>query len=409
VFTAWADVEPGWTGAQTLDRLARLVTSLSVAALGFLILARWRVWASDWREAAGRAAFTAGGAALFALLCSLAAEAALFVPSSGAPVSTAQASITGFALAGLVIALIWLALNRGAEPLGLSPRGRMAYVYAAQVIAVLLWGHIYLVFPEFFHGRVRPYWPYVAMAIAFGGVGLSEVLRKRQVMVLAEPFERTSIFLPIVPMLGVWVVAAEKTEYWAVLFMAGLLYSLLAVFRRSFASALAAAVTGNAGLLVLLYETGYRFLEHPHFWMIPPALSVLGAAEANRKRLSESQLTSVRYGSLLAIYVSSSCEIFLVSAGTSMATPMILAAAAVAGVVAGIWLRIRAFLYLGAGFVLVSVVSMVWHAQRTLDQSWPWWAFGMGLGASIMAVFVLFERKRSEILGVISRLRQWQK
>ncbi len=409
VFIAWADVAPGFSGARTLDRLARLVTSLSVAALGFLLAGKWRIWAGDWREAAGRAAFTAGGAALLALLFSISAEAALFNPATGAPVSVAQASITGAALAGLVIALLWLAINKGADPLGLTGRGRMAYVYAAQVIAVLLWGHIYLVFPEFFHGRVRPYWPYVAMAIAFGGVGLAELLKKRQVLVLAEPLERTSVFLPIVPMLGMWVIAAEKTENWVVLFMAGLLYALLAVFRRSFASALAAAVTGNAGLLLLLHEQGFRFLERPQFWMIPPALSVLGAAEANRKRLNEAQLTSVRYGCLLAIYVSSSCEIFLVSAGHSLASPMILAAAAVAGVVTGIWLRVRAFLYLGAGFVLVSVVSMVWHAQRTLEQSWPWWAFGMGLGASIMAVFVMFERKRGEILGVIDRLKQWQK
>lgn len=409
VFTAWADVAPGWSGAQTLDRLSRLVTSLSLVSFGLLFARRWRVLAEDWKAAAGRAAFTSGGFALAALLASLSAEAALFNPATGADVSHGQAAITGLALLGLAVALVWLALSKAPDPFGLSARGRMAYVYAAQVIVVLFWAHIYLVFPEEFHGRVRPYWPYVVMGIAFAGIGLSEVLRQRNVMVLAEPFERSSLLLPLAPMLGAWVIAAEKTEYWAVLFLAGLLYSLSAVFRRSFASALAAAVTGNGGLLVLLHETGYRFLEHPHFWMIPPALSVLGAAEANRRRLNEAQLTSIRYGCLLAIYISSSCEIFLVSAGKSMISPMILATLAIGGVVAGIWLKIRAFLYMGAGFVLVAVVSMVWHAQRTLEQSWPWWAFGMGLGASILAVFVMFERKRVEILGVIERLRHWEK
>ena len=48
--------------------------------------------------------------------------------------------------------------------------------------------------------------------------------------------------LPLVPALGMWVVAAERTNYSALLFVVGLLYLLLALCRRSALSAAAAVV-----------------------------------------------------------------------------------------------------------------------------------------------------------------------
>jgi hypothetical protein len=87
---------------------------------------------------------------------------------------------------------------------------------------------------------------------------------------------------------------------------------------------------------------------------------------------------------------------------------MILAGLAVAGALAGIMLRIRAFLYLGTSFTLLALITMVWHAARAIEHVWPWWAFGIGLGIAILVLFGVFEKNRPEMLALIARLRQWE-
>ena len=133
------------------------------------------------------------------------------------------------------------------------------------------------------------------------------------------------------------------------------------------------------------------------------------AAQLNRHRLTDAQLTSLRYASVLVVYVSSTAEMFLRGIGSSLWPPMILASLSVAGVLVGMALRIRAFLYLGTSFVLLSVISMVWHAAQAIQHSWPWWAFGIGLGMAILTMFAAFEKKRVEILRWIETMKQWDR
>ncbi len=84
-----------------------------------------------------------------------------------------------------------------------------------------------------------------------------------------------------------------------------------------------------------------------------------------------------------------------------------LAALSVIGMLAGMMLQVRAFLYLGSVFLLTSVVTMVAHAQQSLDHVWPWWAFGIGLGTAILVMFGLFEKRRNDMQSMTGRLREW--
>jgi len=246
------------------------------------------------------------------------------------------------------------------------------------------------------------------MAIAFAGVAVGELCQRSGLRVLSEPLVRTGAFLPLLPALGCWVVVAEGTDYSALLFIVGILYVLLSILRRSAASAFAAVIAGNGALWALLHDNGFSLWQQPQFWLIPPALSALIAGQLNRRRLTAEQLTALRYASVLVIYVSSTSEMFLRGIGDSLWPPMVLATLSVCGVLLGIVLRVRAFLYLGSSFVLLSVVSMVWHASKAIEQSWPWWAFGIGLGLAILAMFAVFERKRPEIERWIASMRQWE-
>jgi hypothetical protein len=144
-------------------------------------------------------------------------------------------------------------------------------------------------------------------------------------------------------------------------------------------------------------------------WLIPPALSVLVAGHVNRKWLSEAQLTALRYVCITLIYVSSTGEMFIAGAGRSIWHPMILATLSILGVMAGMLMRIRAFLYLGSSFLFLSIVSMVWHAAHIIDRVWPWWVFGLVMGIALLVFFGVFEKKRNEVLRVFGRLKEWER
>src|SRR5260370_681156 len=79
----------------------------------------------------------------------------------------------------------------------------------------------------FRQGIFLRYWPFIIMAIAFAGVGLSEVFNRRGIGVLAQPLERTGVFLPMLPVLAFWVLPGPR--YALLWFTTGLLYGLLAM------------------------------------------------------------------------------------------------------------------------------------------------------------------------------------
>jgi hypothetical protein len=84
------------------------------------------------------------------------------------------------------------------------------------------------------------------------------------------------------------------------------------------------------------------------------------------------------------------------------------AAWCVAGVLAGILLRVRAFLFLGVAFLVLVIFTQIWHAAVDLAQTWVWWACGAALGAAILTLFGLFEKRRNDMLRVVEEIRGWQ-
>jgi hypothetical protein len=285
----------------------------------------------------------------------------------------------------------------------------MRYVYVAEMMLALLFVHIRLTMPWLFSGFFSQYWPLVVVGIAFLGVGISETLRRQGISVLAEPIERTGAFLPLLPVLGYWVVSSH-VDYSMVLFAIGLLYAALSILRRSFAFGLLAALAGNGGLWHLLNHTdSFRFSQHPQLWLIPFALSVLVAAHINRDRFTEEQMATIRYVTLMLIYVSSTADIFISGVAQSPWLPLVLAALSLVGVFCGISLRIRAFLFLGSIFLLIAVITMIWYASANLGWTWLWYVAGIMTGGLIIFTFALFEKKRTEMLRVVEGLREWQR
>jgi len=314
----------------------------------------------------------------------------------------------GLTLASSVVIGVLFAVSPAHDPLGLSERARMKYVYVAEVMLALFFVHLRLTMPWLFNGFIERYWPLGVMAIAYLGVVTSEALRRRDLLVLARPLERTGVFLPLLPVLGFWV-ASSEVDYSALLFVVGGLYCMLSLLRRSFIFGMLAAVTANAGLWYILHRTNdYQFLQHPQLWLVPAALSVLLAAYLNEESLSEEQVAGIRYLSLVTIYVSSTADIFINGVVNSPWLPLILGAFSLAGVFSGIMFRIRGLLLLGSVFLLLSLTTMIWYASVNFGWTWLWYVAGIATGATIIFMFALFEKKRSEVLRVVDGFREWE-
>jgi hypothetical protein len=156
----------------------------------------------------------------------------------------------------LVVMSLGSALSSRRDVFGLSLTGgneeartekKMIYVYAAEVFLALGLLHTRVALPWLFGGRFYPYWPLFVMALAFAGVGLSEVFSRRGRLVLAEPLEKTGILLPLLPVVGFWA-GNPQISYNGLLLLVGLFYGLLSVTRRSFLFGLMAVLAMNGAL-----------------------------------------------------------------------------------------------------------------------------------------------------------------
>jgi hypothetical protein len=311
-------------------------------------------------------------------------------------------------LLGAAIGSLIVALKPDRDPLALPENQRGAYVYACEFLLTLAFLHLRLTVPRLFGGAFSQYWPLVVMGLAFAGVALGEVFRRRGNGVFAAPLFRTGIFLPLLPVLAFWL-APSKVDLSVLLFTAGAFYAIISISRKSFAFGIVAALASNGGLWSMLHHRPeFAFLLHPQLWVIPAAVSVLIAGQLNRNRLDPPQLRFIRYVCLMAAYVSSTADIFLNGVRDHPWLPLVLAALSVAGVMTGVVFRLRAFLFLGTAFLTLAIVTMIYYASANLHWTWLWYVAGIALGAAVIIVFALFEKKRTEMLALVDGLKQWQ-
>jgi hypothetical protein len=411
-------VEGGWAwlGADTpLPWLHRSGLVLAVSATLTLVygvlLARRLSEESGWAGAARHSGAALGALSLAVLAAVLAQEVMLFRPGLPAlhPLPGEAFVIAGaVAVVLMLLTALCLAVVPGLDPLGLSERGRTAYVYAGEVLLVLAFAHLRLTAPELFGGRLARYWPFLVVGVAFLGAAVGELFRRLRLRVLAEPLERTGVLLPMLPVAAFWLQPAS--EYTLLWFTVSLLYVFLSVTRRSLAFLLLATAAANVGLWLVLHQNQLAFMRYPQLWLIPLALSVLGAEHLNRDRLTRGQRNAIRYLALSAIYVSSTAETFLAGLGQDALRPAALVGLSVLGVLVGMLLRVRAFLFLGSGFLLLGLFAVIRHAAVAAEDRGRvvWLVAGIVLGAAIFTLFAVFEKRRNDVMRLLHRLKDWE-
>jgi hypothetical protein len=403
----WAFLPPDFV-EPWLHRLVVTVAALAavVVLYGFGLVKLLRR-ENEWTRAAARLMPPLAVVTVGLVLVVLAAETAAYVQHGSVQLTAAARIVIGVALVGLIVAALAAALLPGRDPLGLSERGRTLYVYAAEALGALLFLHIRVTMPWLFRGWFLQFWPIIVMGIAFVGVGLGELFERRRQRVLSEPLHATGVLLPLLPALGFWFVDSH-VHYSLLLLSIGVLYASLSVLRRSSLYGILSAIAANGSLWFLLHDTGgLSFLDHPQLWLIPPALSALIAGYINRDRLTAQQSAALRYASAIVIYVSSTADIFINGVANAPWLPAVLAALSIAGVFAGIWLRVRAFLYLGTAFLVVAIMTIIWHAAIHQQRTYILWVAGICTGALMFALFGLLEKRRDDVLRVVDELKHW--
>jgi hypothetical protein len=403
---AWAGVERtgpiGW-----LERTTLVLTVCSILAPIYgLLLPLWLLEESGWPKQGWRASLGLGALALLLLGATLAQEVWLTEPGLRMllPAPIVLAGAAGVVL--LILVCLSLAVVPDLDPLSLSERGRMGYVYAGELLLVALFAHLRLAAPAWFTGRLGEYWTFAVLGLAFVGAGLGEIFGRMKLRVLAEPLRYTGLFLPAIPVLIFW--SRPEGEHAPLWFLIGLFYGTFSVVWWSLAFAALGALAVHVGLWLVLHQQGKAFLEHPQLWLVPFASTLLLGAHLNRDRLTRQQLFALRWAALTVLYLASASEMFLAGLGPDqpMWRPLVLLGLSLVGVFAGMLLRVRAFLFLGTAFVALGVFALIWHAATT--KSWVWQVAGIVLGLLIIVLFAIFEKRRNDVLHLLEKLREWE-
>jgi hypothetical protein len=409
-----------------LHRTGWLFVALAFTAVGGSEIAP-RL-ADNWRRIARTVTGWCAGAAMVVLCVNLLQQVPVYDPKLRITPLAREASLSMLvAIAALLVLALRFALKPDRDPFDLRPARRTGYVYLAEVFLVLFFAQVRLNVPEIFLGELAKLWTFAVMVLAYVGIGLAELFERKKIDVLAVPLRRTGVLLPLVPLIAFWAkppafvtdfardAAPGLTPFLNYLanlpqhfdtyawlwFLAGGAYALVALSRNSFGWALLAALSTNAALWALLTHHQVPFIVHPQVWVIPFALIVLVSEHVNRSRLSADVSNSMRYAGIALIYVASSADMFIAGVGNSLWLPVILAVLCVAGVLAGMWLRVRAFIYLGVGFLMLDLFSMIWYAAVDLQQTWVWYASGIVLGVMVLALFAYLEKRRTHEKEVV--------
>ncbi|HLW67906.1 MAG TPA: hypothetical protein VKS79_21495, partial [Gemmataceae bacterium] len=422
--------------APWLHRTVALLAAITVATVGYSFgVARLLDRSGRWASAARQMGPVLGLIAAAVVVLAIAQEGLHFDQiTKKTPLAPFETAIVLASIAGLMVAGIAFAVKPWLDPFGLPESGRKLYVYGAELLLMLLFLHVRFNVPGLFPPVPATIWPFLVMAIAFIGVGLSEFFRRYDLPVLSEPLQRTGVFLPLLPLLMFWLkppaALREPLEanipglvplmkyfdsmphhfgsYALLWFLVGMLYAWLAVTKRSYRYALIASLSANAGLWAMWTQHDLSFFVHPQLWLVPLALIVLASEWYHRATLKVEVSAGLRWLGLGLLYLSSTADLFITGLGQSTLLPLALAVLAVFGVLLGILLRIRSYLFLGAGFLALDVFSMIWHAAVDLEQTWIWWACGIALGAAILALFALFEKRRPQMLHMMEEMRTWK-
>jgi len=291
---------------------------------------------------------------------------------------------------GLALFAVGLIVRWGAEWL----------VYLAH--AALLGSYLYYrwAFPVGASGDVA-----VLTLLGYLDFGLAEAMHRAGLEKFSKPTRLFSLILPVLH-LALWVVdGVQGPSRLFVLFTAATFYGVAGYTMRWRSLGYAAAVLYNAFLWLLWARVGWTVADHSQFYLVPVGLSAVLFAEVNRRAMGREAVTAVRAIGLVLIYASLAVPVWQFA---SLGAWLTLLLVSLAGVFAGIGLRVQVFLWLGlVGFVL----DVVYQLGRVgMEHTLAKWGIMLALGLLLILFVALNEKKRivPTLRGYIDEARRWE-
>ena len=281
-------------------------------------------------------------------------------------------------MAALLAALVLIAL--GIWEARRAQRSAWVHAVALMVAATAVYGRLLWV-------GLTPVNVWDTVAIMTAAYGLFILQR----ITLSKPILNLMMGLPLLALLTV-PFQLGSTHAALTLLAAGTLYLLT---RR-------ATGMGIPMVLGLLAVNGCVYLWVPgvaqHYglfqvYLIPAGLSVLLLLQLHGRELNPNVLNGVRLAVLCTLYAAAAVDVFIQEQLAVFALALMLS---VLGIVVGIGLRTRAFLYSGVIFLVLNVLGQ-------LVQLYPEQRLGralvlMGLGATITGLMIWFNIRRELIM-----------
>jgi len=214
----------------------------------------------------------------------------------------------------------------------------------------------------------------------------------------AKPLYRLALLLPLLALATApWQLASP----WAggTLLAAAVLYlSLAGTLRNPLPLYLGVlALNGAVYLWAPLWTARYGLWQ---FMIVPAAVSVLALLHLHRRELRPKVLNGARLAALSALYAGAGLDVFL---RPELGVFVLALGLAFGGIVVGIALRIRAFLYAGVAFLVLNVMGQLsrFYPEQNLSRA----LILLGLGTVITLGMVIFNLKREAILQRIRLVR----
>ena len=214
----------------------------------------------------------------------------------------------------------------------------------------------------------------------------------------SPPLYRLALWLPLLALATApWQLASAWTG--GTLLAAAVLYlSLASTLRHPWPLYLGVLALNGA-----IYLWAPRWAEHYGLWQFyiaPAAVSVLALLHLHRRELRPNVLNGARLAALSALYAGAGLDVFL---RPELSVFVLALGLALLGVVAGVALRIRAFLYGGVAFLVLNVAGQLirFYPEQALSRA----LILLGLGTAITVGMVLFNLKREAILQRVRIMR----
>jgi hypothetical protein len=226
--------------------------------------------------------------------------------------------------------------------------------------------------------------PYLIIGLGFVFAGISEFLARRGLEMFSRPLGNTGIFLPLISLLSMWFAMTAPDfdldrQTPMVIGAAMALYFTASILRRNRTLTLAVAVFFNLAVWFVCDQFQLSLRELPQLLAVPVGLSIVLAAQVNEDRLPPRVIGSLRYLGILVIYLSSAFKVFEEATAKHA---IIMVVFSVAGVVAGLLMHIRAYVYMGIIFLVMTILAKVVHSVVDTEAI-RWGIFVIVLGLAL--------------------------